>query len=85
MPLIVSHGGGDCEYDRQLVSDYGNLGRPRLEVVGAAIATVMARGLEIAAFVFVLQKRKPGFPSFKIKAIFKIDASSWAECCPARR
>ncbi|GAB6276731.1 MAG: MATE family efflux transporter [Rectinema sp.] len=72
VPLIVSTAAAIANTIGNWFLIYGSLGAPRLEVVGAAIATVMARGLEIAAFLFVLQKRKPAF-SFKIKAIFKID------------
>ena len=35
---------------------YGNFGFPRLEVVGAAIATVIARSVEACLFIYLLKK-----------------------------
>ena len=44
---------------------YGNLGLPRLEIAGAAIATIIARTIEAGAFlVFVRIKREDFFVSF---------------------
>ena len=40
---------------------YGNLGFPRLEVKGAAIATVIARALEFIIFICIDIKMKPDF------------------------
>lgn len=40
---------------------YGNLGFCRLEVRGAAIATVIARFFEMAAFIFYMIKKRPPF------------------------
>jgi putative MATE family efflux protein len=40
---------------------YGNLGAPRLEVAGAAIATVIARGFELAVFFVYMGKTRPPF------------------------
>lgn len=40
---------------------YGNLGFPRLEVKGAAIATVIARALEFIIFICIYIKMKPDF------------------------
>ena len=40
---------------------YGNLGFPRLEVKGAAIATVIARALEFIIFICIYIKTKPDF------------------------
>jgi len=78
MPLIVSTGAAIANTIGNWFLIYGNLGAPRLEVVGAAIATVIARILEIGAFLIVLQKRKPSF-AFKIKAIFKVDGKFLGE------
>ena len=72
MPLIVSTGAAIANTIGNWFLIYGSLGAPRLEVVGAAIATVIARILEILAFLIVLDKRKPDF-SFKIKTLFRID------------
>ncbi len=51
---------------------YGNLGMPRLEVEGAAIATVIARVVEVILFIIVYIKKKPDF-AFKIKEAFNVD------------
>ena len=40
---------------------YGNLGAPRLEVIGAAYATIFARSLEVAMFVIYAAKVKAPF------------------------
>ena len=40
---------------------YGNLGAPRLEVRGAAIATVIARSAEAVIFICYMIKKKPPF------------------------
>jgi Na+-driven multidrug efflux pump len=40
---------------------YGNLGAPRLEIMGAALATNIARGVELAAFLVYVRWTKPPF------------------------
>jgi putative MATE family efflux protein len=40
---------------------YGNLGAPRLEVSGAAIATIIARSFELLVFFVYLRKTRPPF------------------------
>lgn len=40
---------------------YGNLGAPRMEVTGAAIATILARFVEMGAFLVYLKARKTDF------------------------
>ena len=50
---------------------YGNLGAPRLEVAGAAYATVIARCAELIIFVLYAKKVKPLF-YVKIKDMLKI-------------
>ena len=51
---------------------YGNLGAPRLEVTGAAIATVIARVFELAAFFIMLNRIKPVFV-FRPSALFALE------------
>jgi putative MATE family efflux protein len=51
---------------------YGNLGAPRLEVAGAALATDVARLAEAAAFVAVVAVGKPAF-SFRPRDLFRLD------------
>ncbi len=50
---------------------YGNLGFPRLEVKGAAIATVIARALEFIIFICIYIKMKPDF-AVSIRHSFRI-------------
>ncbi len=40
---------------------YGNLGAPRLEVAGAAIATIIARLVELGAFIAYVRLKKESF------------------------
>lgn len=51
---------------------YGNLGAPRLEVKGAAYATIIARVSEMLMFIIYICRNKQPF-MMKIKDIFKID------------
>jgi putative MATE family efflux protein len=51
---------------------YGNLGAPRLEVSGAAIATIGARLFEVAAFLIYIRSRRPPF-FIPFKTLFRID------------
>lgn len=51
---------------------YGNLGMPRLEVVGAAIATVIARIFEAIIFIYIIYKSDVPI-KIKFKDIFDID------------
>lgn len=50
---------------------YGNFGLPRMEVVGAAIATVIARFIEMIFFILYIIKNKPQF-YINILKIFNI-------------
>lgn len=51
---------------------YGNLGAPRLEVQGAALATIIARVVEMILFMLYVSKKKPAF-AFKLIHLFKLD------------
>ena len=57
---------------------YGNLGFPRLAVRGAAIATVIARGLEFIIFTAVYFRMKPDF-MVKLRDLFKINGKLFRE------
>ena len=57
---------------------YGNLGFPRLEVRGAAIATVIARTLEFVIFIVVYIHTKPAF-FVRAKDILKINGKLFWE------
>jgi putative MATE family efflux protein len=52
---------------------YGNMGAPRLEVSGAAMATISARVFEAAAFLVYVRFQKPAF-FIPFTALFRIDA-----------
>ncbi len=51
---------------------YGNLGFPRLGVRGAALATVIARGMEFLIFLWVYLRRKPEF-LVRVRELLRID------------
>lgn len=51
---------------------YGNLGAPRLEVEGAAIATIIARCAEAAIFIAYMIKKKPAF-AIKLIDMFNLN------------
>ena len=53
---------------------YGNFGFPRLEVVGAALATVIARTIEAVVFLHIIRKGDAPF-AIKPKDILKVDFS----------
>ena len=57
---------------------YGNLGFPRLEVRGAAIATVIARVLEFVIFLILYIRKKPEF-RVKLREFFRIDGKLFRE------
>ncbi|MDR0589548.1 MAG: polysaccharide biosynthesis C-terminal domain-containing protein [Spirochaetaceae bacterium] len=51
---------------------YGNLGAPRLEVAGAAVATIIARLFEVAAFLVYVRRGHTLFYA-KIRTLFHTD------------
>ncbi len=51
---------------------YGRLGFPRLEVKGAAIATVIARSVEVIIFIIVYIKTKPDF-AVRLRELLGLD------------
>ncbi|MEL3906666.1 MAG: MATE family efflux transporter [Treponema sp.] len=53
---------------------YGNFGAPRLEVAGAAYATVLARLTELLLFLCYVKKTKPPF-YVRLRQLFKINAA----------
>ena len=57
---------------------YGNFSFPRLEVRGAAYATVIARFVELAIFIVIYIKSKPDF-AIKVFDFFKIDKKLFKE------
>ncbi|MDR0583476.1 MAG: MATE family efflux transporter [Treponema sp.] len=73
VPLVVSAAATLVNTAGNWLLIYGNLGAPRLEVSGAAIATIIARVFEIAVFLIYLHKVKAPFfvPFRRIFAIHK--------------
>ena len=57
---------------------YGNLGFPRLEVRGAALATVIARMVEFVIFMVVYIRKKPAF-YVRVKDLLKINGKLFWE------
>ncbi|MBO4386339.1 MAG: polysaccharide biosynthesis C-terminal domain-containing protein [Treponema sp.] len=57
---------------------YGSLGFPRLEVRGAAIATVIARVVEMLVFVFYMIRKRPPFV-IKFVDLFRVNLGLFRE------
>ncbi|MBQ6231714.1 MAG: polysaccharide biosynthesis C-terminal domain-containing protein [Eubacterium sp.] len=57
---------------------YGHFGLPRLEVKGTAIATVIARMLELLLFIIVYIKKKPDF-AVKLKDLIRVNRKLFKE------
>ncbi|MDR2535290.1 MAG: polysaccharide biosynthesis C-terminal domain-containing protein [Treponema sp.] len=72
IPLVISAGATVVNTLGNYILIYGNLGAPRLEVSGAAIATVIARCVEAAAFLVYVYKRETLF-FVKFRKIFHIN------------
>ena len=72
VPLAVSVSAALVNTFFNWVFIYGNLGAPRLEVTGAAIATVIARLVEVMAFAAMIARRKPDF-AFRPSRLLRID------------
>jgi len=61
IPLIISAAATVINTAGNWILIYGNLGAPRLEVTGAAYATIIARFVEAACFVFYAAYSKAPF------------------------
>ena len=61
---------------------YGNLGFPRLGVRGAALATVIARVLELALFAVIYVRARPDF-AVRPAELFRIDGRLFREILKA--
>ncbi len=57
---------------------YGNLGAQRLEVQGAAIATVIARSVEALIFIIYMLKKKPAF-AIRIANLLRVNFKLFGE------
>jgi putative MATE family efflux protein len=71
-PLLISSFAALVNTALNWVLIYGNLGAPRLEIAGAAIATDIARCCEFAVFLLWTRRCRPAF-AFSPKSFFKID------------
>ena len=78
MPLIITIVATLTNTAFNFLFIYGNLGFPRLEVRGAALATVIARTVEFILFVIVYIKKKPAF-AFRLKEFLRINGSLFGE------
>jgi Na+-driven multidrug efflux pump len=61
IPLIISAAATLVNTAGNWILIYGNLGAPRMEVSGAAIATIIARLVELGTFLFYVHFRKAPF------------------------
>jgi putative MATE family efflux protein len=71
VPLIVSAAATLVNTAGNWILIYGNLGAPRLEVAGAAYATIIARVIELAIFLIYAAKTKAPF-FFFLRRLFDI-------------
>jgi putative MATE family efflux protein len=71
IPLIISAVATLVNTGGNYILIYGNFGAPRLEVAGAAIATIIARIFELACFTIYMYKTKPDF-FVRVKDMFFI-------------
>lgn len=60
-PLIISVVATAVNTFFNWIFIYGNLGAPRLETAGAAIATIIARVVEVTTFIIYIRATKPPF------------------------
>ena len=74
VPLIISAIATLINTAGNWILIYGNLGAPRLEVKGAAIATIAARTFEVAVFIIYANRKKIDFYS----PVRKLFAIKWA-------
>jgi putative MATE family efflux protein len=77
IPLAFSLVGTALNTFLNWVLIYGNLGAPRMEVAGAAIATVIARGAELLCYLVYMAKGKPEFGVSPLRML-KIDKGIFA-------
>lgn len=71
-PLYISVSAALLNTFLNWVFIYGNLGAPRLEVRGAALATVIARSLEMITFIIFIIRTKPPF-YVRLRELFRVN------------
>ena len=72
IPLFISGGAALTNTFFNWVLIYGHLGAPAMGVRGAAIATIIARTIELVSYVIVCKKKKPDFVISPLE-IFGVD------------
>ena len=70
-PLLISVAATLVNTFFNWVLIYGNLGAPRLEIEGAAVATGIARVTELVLFAVYVRKIRPGF-LFRLRDLLRI-------------
>lgn len=73
-PLVISVIATGINTFLNWILIYGNLGAPRLEVRGAAYATITARAVEMVMYLILIQVKKPPF-RIALKTLIQIDFS----------
>ena len=71
-PLYISVSAALVNTFLNWVFIYGNLGAPRLEVRGAALATVIARGYEMIVFIIYINRTKPPF-YVRLRELYRVN------------
>ena len=74
IPLVISVIATACNTFGNWILIYGSLGAPRLEETGAAIATLIARIIEMSLFIIYIKLHKEKF-YVRIREILKIKIS----------
>jgi putative MATE family efflux protein len=64
IPLLISSAATVVNTIGNWFLIYGNLGAPRLEVTGAALATILARSFEVVVFLLYMRRSRAGKPPF---------------------
>ena len=80
VPLVISIAATFVNTFLNWVFIYGNLGAPRLEVEGAALATVIARSFEMALFIIYVAVKKPPF-AIGLYDAFHVNFRLYKEIC----
>lgn len=78
VPLVISVIATACNTLFNWIFIYGNLGAPRLEVRGAAIATIIARCTEALIFLFYMIIKKPPF-AIRLFDLFRVRLSLFGQ------
>ncbi len=78
VPLVISVIATTCNTIFNWIFIYGKLGAPRLEVRGAAIATIIARCIEALIFLIYMIARKPPF-AVRLFDMFRVRLSLFGQ------